>query len=90
MWSRPLRVQSYRSACLSAANGNRIAEAVKVVRKIEADRGGHVGRYSMTEEGGCQDVECKSAASGKKAFLLLLIISILEVAIFLLWYIFWL
>ena len=55
VWSRPLRVQSYRSACLSAANGNRIAEAVKVVRKIEADGGGHIGRYSMREAGMSQE-----------------------------------
>ena len=49
-----------------------------------------VGRYSMTEGGMCQEGESKSGALGKKAFLLLLTISIPELAIFLLWYIFWL
>lgn len=36
------------SVRLSATNGNRIAEAVKVVRKIKADSGDHIVRYSTT------------------------------------------
>ncbi len=49
-----------------------------------------VGRDCMTEGGGCQEGNSKSGASGKKAFLLLLTISMLELAILLFWYIFWL
>ena len=49
-----------------------------------------VGQYSMTEEAGCQEGDLNQLASGKKAFLLLLTISRLELAIFLLWYICWL
>jgi len=37
------------SVRLSATNGNRIAEAVKVIRKIKADRTEHIRRYSTTK-----------------------------------------
>jgi hypothetical protein len=40
--------ENYCSVRLSATNGNRIAEAVKVVRKIKADRSKHIERYSTT------------------------------------------
>jgi hypothetical protein len=40
--------ENYYSVRLSVTNGNRIAEAVKVIRKIKADSSGHVGRYSTT------------------------------------------
>ncbi len=44
-------LQNYYTVRLSATNGNRIAEAVKVVRKIKANRREHIERYSMREEG---------------------------------------
>jgi hypothetical protein len=40
--------EDYWSVRLSATNGNRIAEAVKVIRKIKADRSEHIERYSTT------------------------------------------
>jgi hypothetical protein len=41
--------ENYSSVRLSATNGNRIAEAVKVIRKIKADRTEHIVRYSTTK-----------------------------------------
>lgn len=35
------------SICSSATNGNRIVEAVKIIRKEKTDRDEHVGLYSM-------------------------------------------
>jgi hypothetical protein len=43
-------IEYYYSVRLSATNGNRIAEAVKVVRKIKADRREHIVRYSTTKQ----------------------------------------
>jgi len=41
--------EDYFSVRLSATNGNRIAEAVKVIRKIKADSNEHIVRYSTTK-----------------------------------------
>lgn len=37
VWSRSFCIQGFCSICLSATNGNRFQEAVKIVRKEKAD-----------------------------------------------------
>jgi hypothetical protein len=49
-------IEYYYSVRLSATNGNRIAEAVKVVRKIKADRREHIVRYSTTKQKNVNDL----------------------------------
>jgi hypothetical protein len=55
------------SVYLSATNGNREREAVKVIRKVGADRLLHVdvGWYSMPERAGCQEKDSLASRTSK-------------------------